>query len=44
MEVKVTPPLGVSRWAAELCRTDGAILRLAHDVPPGLLQQLLRAC
>jgi transposase-like protein len=44
MEVKVTPPLSVSRWAAELCRTDGATLRLAHDVPPELLEQLLRSC
>jgi hypothetical protein len=33
-----------SAWAAELFRADGSILRLAHDVSPALLKQLLRAC
>ena len=32
------------RWAAELCRAGGWTLRLAHDVPVGLLEQLLRLC
>ena len=32
------------RWAAELVHTDGRIVRLAHDVPPALLEQLLGPC
>ena len=33
-----------SAWAAELFGPDGSMLRLAHDVSPALLKQLLRAC
>ena len=32
------------RWAAELCRSGGWTVRLAHDVPPGLVEQLLGVC
>jgi len=35
---------GATRWAAELCRPGGWTLRLAHDVPPGLVEQVLRLC
>jgi len=48
---EVTLPVGLSPassssrpWAAELFRPDGSMLRLAHDVSPALLKQLLRAC
>jgi hypothetical protein len=47
-EIKFTGPTHAvnSRpgWAAELCRPNGWTLRLAHDVPRGLLEQLLRLC
>jgi len=33
-----------SAWAAELFRPDGSMLRLAHDVSPALLKQLLGSC
>jgi hypothetical protein len=47
-----TPPsftevkgLGTSRsWAAEVVTEKGRVLRLAHDVPGGLLQELLSLC
>jgi len=32
------------RWVAELVQRDGTVLRLAHDVPAGLLAQLLPPC
>ncbi len=44
LELKGGLPMGVSRWAAELCGANGAILRVADDVPVELVQQLLRAC
>jgi hypothetical protein len=44
VEVKLGPAAAPGRWAAELCASNGRILRLAHDVPAELLQQLLRAC
>ncbi len=44
VEVKPSPWVGSPRWAAELCGGNGRILRVAHDVPVDLLQQLLRAC
>lgn len=44
VEVSLHPPVGASRWAAELDRANGTTLRLAHDIPSGLLEQLLRAC
>jgi len=31
-------------WAAEVVRTDGTVLRLAHDAPSALLELLLRPC
>jgi hypothetical protein len=34
------PPLS-PRWAAEVVRPDGSVLRLAHDAPATLLQHLL---
>src|SRR5438552_14589568 len=41
-EVKWAAPVGVAdssqRWAAELCRPGGWTLRLAHDVPAGLIE------
>jgi hypothetical protein len=43
-EVKLISPPGPDRWAAELNRPNGWTLRLAHDVPPGLIEQLLRLC
>ena len=47
-EVKWPAPIhladGGCRWAAELCRPSGWIVRLAHDVPSGLVEQLLRVC
>lgn len=44
VEVKVSPPVRGERWAAELYCSSGRVLRLAHDIPTELLQQLLRAC
>lgn len=41
-EVKL-PELS-ARWAAELVRRDGTVVRLAHDVPATLLAQLLVPC
>ena len=32
------------RWAAELCWPSGMSLRVAADLPAGLLEQLLGAC
>ena len=47
-EIKFTGPTHAvdsrQRWAAELCRSNGWTLRLAHDVPPSLLERLLRLC
>ena len=47
-EVKLAASVGTAdsppRWAAELYRPDGSRLRLAHDVPVALLEQLLRLC
>ena len=47
-EVKCTGPLDVcerqQHWAAELCRPGGWTVRLAHDVPASMLEQLLRLC
>lgn len=44
VEVKTSPMVGTPRWAAELCGCHGRVLRVAHDVPTELLQQLLGAC
>jgi hypothetical protein len=43
-EIKLSAPIGNTRWAAELCRSGGWTLRLAHDVPSALVEQLLRLC
>jgi hypothetical protein len=43
-EVKLPPVARAPGWAAEVLRPDGSTLRLAHDVAPALLRQLLRAC
>ncbi len=44
VEFKASPSVSAGRWAAELCGSNGRTLRLAHDVPAELLQELLRAC
>jgi len=33
-----------SAWAAELCRPNGVVLRVAADLPAALLAQLLAVC
>jgi hypothetical protein len=33
-----------SDWAAELCRPNGVVLRVAADLPAALLEQLLAVC
>lgn len=43
-EVKLTAFAGGPRWVVEVCRPSGLTLRLAHDVPAGLLERLLQAC
>jgi hypothetical protein len=47
-EIKWTAPVGApgssQHWAVEVCRPSGSTLRLAYDVPPTLLEQLLRLC
>ncbi len=44
VEVTLPAPGLSSRWAAEVCRSNGTIVRLAHDIAPELLNQVLRAC
>ncbi len=44
VEVTLSAPGLSSRWAAEVCRSNGTIVRLAHDIAPELLNQVLRAC
>jgi len=41
-EVPLPAVLGGVRWAAEIVRSNGSTLRLAHDVPAALLGELLR--
>ena len=43
-ELKLPALAPAPRWVAELLQPDGRTLRLAHDVPAGLVRQLLRAC
>ena len=43
-EVPLTQVLGTARWAAEIVRPDGRTVRLAHDAPSALVEQLLRSC
>jgi Transposase len=42
--VEIKGPQASPRWAAEVVRPNGSILRLAHDAPDTLLQSLLAAC
>jgi hypothetical protein len=42
-ELKLPASLGTMRWAAEVVRPDGLTVRLAHDAPAALLEELLRA-
>ena len=42
--VEIKGPPASPRWAAEVVRPNGSILRLAHDAPGTLLQSLLAAC
>ena len=42
-ELKLGAVPGAMRWAAEVVRPDGYVVRVAHDVPGGLLEELLRA-
>jgi hypothetical protein len=41
-ELKLGALPGATRWAAEVMRPDGLVVRVAHDVPTGLLEELLR--
>ena len=41
-EIKL--PRVTSRWALEVIRSDGTVVRVAHDASPALLQNLLAAC
>ena len=43
-EIKLAAGLERSNWSAELSFPNGIVLRLSKDVPPGLLEQLLRVC
>ena len=42
-EVKLDGLPGATRWAAEVVRPDGLVVRVAHDTPVSLLEELLRA-
>ena len=42
--VEIKGPHASPRWAVEVVRPNGSILRLAHDAPDTLLQSLLAAC
>jgi predicted alpha/beta hydrolase family esterase len=42
--VEIKGPPASPRWAAEVVRPNGSILRLAHDVPAVMLQSLLAVC
>ncbi len=44
VEVTLSAPGLSSRWAAEVYRSNGTIVRLAHDIAPELLSQVLRTC
>jgi transposase-like protein len=41
-ELKVGRLAGVTHWAAEVVRSDGWTVRLAHDAPAALVEELLR--
>ena len=42
-ELKLEGLPGATRWAAEVVRPDGLVVRVAHDTPVALLEELLRA-
>ena len=42
-EVPLGSLLGAGRWAAEIVRSDGVTVRVAHDAPAGWLEALLVA-
>ena len=42
-ELKLDGLAGATRWAAEVVRPDGLVVRVAHDAPAALLEELLRA-
>ena len=42
-ELKLEGVPGATRWAAEVMRPDGLVVRVAHDTPSALLEELLRA-
>jgi hypothetical protein len=43
-ELPLEQVLGRARWAAEIVQPDGRTVRLAHDTPAVLVEQLLRPC
>ena len=42
-ELKLDGLAGATRWAAEVVRPDGLVVRVARDTPVALLEELLRA-
>ncbi len=42
-ELKLEGWAGAARWAAEVVRPDGWVVRVTHDTPRPLLTELLRA-
>src|SRR5882724_850928 len=43
-ELPLAQALGTARWAAEIVRPDGWTVRVMHDAPAALVEQLLRPC
>lgn len=43
-ELQLPMAAGAPRWAAEVLRANGSLVRLAHDVPQTLLERLLETC
>lgn len=41
-ELKLDGSPGATGWAAEVVRPDGLVVRVAHDAPVALLEELLR--
>ena len=44
MEIKLPKAAEPSSWVAELSLARGIVLRLTSEVPPAMLEQLLRLC
>lgn len=42
-ELKLDGVPGATRWAVEVVRPDGFVMRVAHDTPSALVEELLRA-